>query len=137
MSIIMSTPYRAMTAGRSQHMTLRAMDMSVQLQDTCALVQQTQRWQNSERVNIEAIYSFPLPAKASLLDVSVTLNDRLIVAEVVEARQAERRYEAAMVEGDTAMLLEHADKAALRGLLQLAAQAEQWELVSLAAEVLK
>ena len=38
---------------------------------------------------------------------------------------------------DAAMLLEHADKAALRGLLQLAAQAEQWELVSLAAEVLK
>ena len=38
---------------------------------------------------------------------------------------------------DAAMLLEHADKVALRGLLQLAAQAEQWELVSLAAEVLK
>ena len=38
---------------------------------------------------------------------------------------------------DAAMLLEHADKAGLRGLLQLAAQAEQWELVSLAAEVLK
>ena len=38
---------------------------------------------------------------------------------------------------DAAMLLEHADKAALRGLLQLAAQAERWELVSLAAEVLK
>lgn len=109
MSIIMSTPYRAMTAGHSQHMTLRAMDMSVQLQDTCALVQQTQRWQNSERVNIEAIYSFPLPAKASLLDVSVTLNDRLIVAKVVEARQAERRYEEAMVEGDTAMLLEQVE----------------------------
>lgn len=38
---------------------------------------------------------------------------------------------------DTAMILEHADKAALRGLLQLAAQAEQWELVSLAASFLK
>ena len=38
---------------------------------------------------------------------------------------------------DAAMLLEHADKAALRGLLQLAAQAERWELVSQAAEVLK
>ena len=38
---------------------------------------------------------------------------------------------------DTAMLLEHADKAALRRLLQLAAQSERWELVSLAAEVLK
>ena len=38
---------------------------------------------------------------------------------------------------DASMLLEHADKTALRGLLQLAAQAERWELVTLAAEVLK
>ena len=37
----------------------------------------------------------------------------------------------------TAMLLEHADKTALRGLLQLAAKEERWELVSLAADALK
>lgn len=36
-----------------------------------------------------------------------------------------------------AMLLEHADKDALRGLLRLAAQEERWELVSLAAAALK
>ena len=45
--------------------------------------------------------------------------------------------DAAGGEEDAAMLLEHADKTALRGLLQLAAQAERWELVTLAAEVLK
>lgn len=101
--------YSAMTSSHGQPLALQTMELAVQVQDAFALVEQTQRWHNSEAVNIEAVYHFPLPVQACLLGVSVSLNDRLIVAEVAESRQAEQTYEQAMLDGNTAMLLEQVE----------------------------
>ena len=58
-------------------------------------------------------------------------------AAELTAQELNELYRDAAGGEDAAMLLEHADKAALRELLQLAAKEERWELVSLAADILK
>lgn len=98
-----------MRTASGQTLPLVDMSLDVELRDTLALVEQTQVWRNTEPVNIEAIYTFPLPLKATLLEVRVELNERTIQAEVVERQQAEQQYEEALLDGNTAMLLERCD----------------------------
>lgn len=67
-----------------------------------------QRYRNPHETNVEAVYTFPLPSEAVLLDLDVVLNGRKLVATVVEKREAERDYEKAIDKGDTAIMLERA-----------------------------
>ena len=67
-----------------------------------------QRYRNPHGTNVEAVYTFPLPVEAVLLDLEITLGERRLVATVVEKKQAERDYEQAIDKGDTALMLERA-----------------------------
>ena len=67
-----------------------------------------QRYRNPHATNVEAIYTFPLPMDAVLLDLEIALGDRRLVAAVVEKKAAERDYEQAIDKGDTAIMLERA-----------------------------
>ena len=67
-----------------------------------------QRYRNPHATNIEAVYTFPLPTDAVLLDLEIALGDRRLVAAVVEKKAAERDYEQAIDKGDTAIMLERA-----------------------------
>lgn len=67
-----------------------------------------QRYRNAQDANVEAVYTFPLPIEAVLLDLEITLGERRLVATVVEKKQAERDYEEAIDKGDTAIMLERA-----------------------------
>ncbi len=67
-----------------------------------------QRYRNPHDTNVEAVYTFPLPVEAVLLDLETTLGERRLVATVVEKKQAERDYEQAIDKGDTAIMLERA-----------------------------
>lgn len=68
-----------------------------------------QRWRNPVERNIEAVYTFPLPLDAVLLDLTIEIGGRKLSAAVVEKRTSERRYEEAIDAGDSAILLERAD----------------------------
>ena len=67
-----------------------------------------QRYRNTQSTNIEAVYTFPLPTEAVLLDLDITLGERKLSAVAVEKRAAERDYEAAIEKGDSALMLERA-----------------------------
>ena len=67
-----------------------------------------QRYRNARDANVEAVYTFPLPGDAVLLDLEVTLGGRKLVAAVVEKKAAERDYETAIEKGDSAIMLERA-----------------------------
>ena len=67
-----------------------------------------QRYRNPHATNIEAVYTFPLPSDAVLLDLEVEIGDRKLVGVVVEKKDAERDYEEAIDKGDTAIMLERA-----------------------------
>lgn len=66
----------------------------------------TQRFRNPRDVHVEVVYSFPLPWGATLLGVEVQLGERHLTGVVVEKRRAEADYEAALSDGNTAVMLE-------------------------------
>lgn len=66
-----------------------------------------QRYRNDSEQNIEAVFTFPLPVHAVLLGLELELGERKLKAVAVEKKEASRRYEQAMDEGDTAVLLDH------------------------------
>ncbi len=65
-----------------------------------------QRFVNSTDGNVEVVYTFPLPWGAVLLGVEVQLGGQLLTGAVIEKREAEGRYEEAISEGNTAIMLE-------------------------------
>jgi Ca-activated chloride channel homolog len=85
---------------------LTGMSVKAGLRDLFSDVTVEQRYENRERVNIEAVYTFPLPLDAVLLDLKVIIGERELIGQVVEKKQAEERYEDAVTDGDRAVMLE-------------------------------
>lgn len=83
-------------------------DVSVRaiVRDLLAEVTVEHRYRNDEAAPIEAVYSFPLPTDAVLLEVRVALGERQLTGQVVGRQAAERRYEEAVVDGDAAVMIE-------------------------------
>ena len=55
---------------------------------------------------LEVVYTFPLPHQAVLLGFASELNGARKAGTIVARREAERQYEAALVEGDAPVMLE-------------------------------
>lgn len=69
-------------------------------------VRAVQTFRNPGAAHIEAIYTFPLPADAVLLSLSVRLGQKLLASCVVGKQEAGERYEEALAGGDAAVMLE-------------------------------
>ena len=67
-----------------------------------------QRYVNASSENIEAVYTFPLPWGAVLLGMEFVIGERVLRGEVAPKADSEERYEAAIEQGDTALMLERA-----------------------------
>ena len=76
------------------------------LKDLLAEVTVAQTYRNEESVNIEAVYTFPLPLDAVLLELEVEIGGRVLKGVVVEKSAAEKDYEEAIEAGDSAVMLE-------------------------------
>ena len=68
-----------------------------------------QRWENTGKTHIEAVYSFPVPHRATLLGLDLTIGGRQLSGVALAKREASEQYEDAVEDGDTAALLEQAD----------------------------
>ncbi|NNE34320.1 MAG: VWA domain-containing protein [Rhodothermales bacterium] len=66
----------------------------------------SQTYLNDEQVNIEAVYTFPLPLDAVLLDLQVEIGEQVLKGVVVEKNAAEEQYEDAVESGDSAVMLQ-------------------------------
>jgi Ca-activated chloride channel family protein len=66
----------------------------------------TQTYVNHTPEILEAVYTFPLPARAAVTDLELRVEDRVIRSVVQEREQAKKTYEAAKVEGKKTALLE-------------------------------
>jgi len=66
----------------------------------------SQRFHNPHDVHVEVVYSFPLPWAAILLGVDVQIGERHLTGTVVEKLEAGARYEDAIADGNTAVMLE-------------------------------
>ena len=107
MSIATAAVLEPVNAG--DNIALETVDVQANLKGLFSDVVLTQVYRNTEESNIEAIYTFPLPSEAVLLDLSLELNGRTMRGLVRPRTQAEERYEHAIEEGDTAVLLEQSE----------------------------
>ncbi len=96
----------AMTGIHGEQVALTDVSVSAVLRDLLAEVTVSQTYRNDERVNIEAVYTFPLPLDAVLLDLKVEIGGRVLKGVVVEKKAAEEKYEDAVAAGDAAVMLE-------------------------------
>ena len=65
-----------------------------------------QCYNNPESVPVEAVYTFPLPLDAVLLDMHVQLGDRILTGKILPRQESEDRYEDAITDGDKAIMLQ-------------------------------
>jgi Ca-activated chloride channel family protein len=65
-----------------------------------------QVYKNTTGKNIEAVYTFPLPWGTTLLGLNFELNEKRLSACVLERKEAEEKYEAAIESGDTPVMVE-------------------------------
>ena len=88
---------------------LESVDVQANLRGLFSDVVVTQAYRNLEKVNIEAVYTFPLPLDAVLLDLVLELNGKTLRGVVQSKMKAEQQYEDAMDEGDSAVLLQQSE----------------------------
>ncbi len=67
-----------------------------------------QHFHNASQQNVEAVYTFPLPPDAVLLEMACTLGERVLQGEVYATAQGEQIYEDALEQGDTPVMVQTA-----------------------------
>ncbi len=82
------------------------LQVQADLLDTLSSTTITQTYRNPGKHNIEAVYTFPLPLDAVLLEMTVTLGDKILKGTVLPNQEAEEQYEEAIVEGDAPVMLQ-------------------------------
>ena len=86
---------------------LQDVQIQADIYETLAKISTTHRYFNHGTTNIEAVYTFPLPNSAVLLDMSLTIGDRSMTGQILPKKQAEDHYEDAVVEGDLPAMLQN------------------------------
>mgnify|MGYP001806193890 CR=1 FL=1 len=89
-----------------QQPVFEGLRVQAELLDTLSSTTITQTYRNSGKHNIEAVYTFPLPLDAVLLEMTVTLGDKILKGTVLPKQEAEEQYEEAIVEGDAPVMLQ-------------------------------
>lgn len=87
-------------------MALEGVNIQGTLRGFAAEITVEQHYRNTRKNNIEAVYTFPLPIGAVLLDVELEIGERRLSGRVIEKKAAEERYEDAITSGDTALMIE-------------------------------
>ncbi|MCY4354060.1 MAG: VIT and VWA domain-containing protein [Truepera sp.] len=87
---------------------LEEVGIDAAVDDLMTVVSVRQRYRNPGTKHLEAVYTFPLPLEAVLLNFEVELGDRRMAGTVIAKPDAEARYEDAITDGDAAVLLEQA-----------------------------
>lgn len=81
--------------------------VQAELHESLAITTITQSYRNTSKKNIEAVYTFPLPLDAVLLDMTVTLGASTLKGTVLPKQEAEEQYEEAITDGDAPVMLQN------------------------------
>ena len=69
-----------------------------------------QTYTNQTEDTLETVYTFPLAWGASLLNLAVELNGKRLNGTVIEKKQAVKKYEKAIDNGDTPIMVERSGR---------------------------
>jgi Ca-activated chloride channel family protein len=94
---------------RKDATVLEQVEVVAEINNLISRVSVTQRYYNAEKVNVEAVYTFPLPLEGYLLELEVSIGERRLKGIVKEKYSSQNEYEAAIIEGCSAILLERVE----------------------------
>lgn len=86
--------------------TLRSVEIEGQLDGLLLSMKARQHYKNTGKANLEAVYTFPLPWGATLLGLNAEIDGHRLQGTVMEKKEATQRYEKAIDEGDTPIMVE-------------------------------
>jgi Ca-activated chloride channel family protein len=96
---ILATPERADAAGLliadggfGGRLEIKEHDVKVTINNGVAVTHVTQVFHNTEKRQVEALYTFPVPKGASVANFSMWINGKEMVGEVVEKQRAREIY---------------------------------------------
>src|ERR1043166_9117999 len=72
---------------------LKEQDVRVTINNGVAVTKVTQVFHNTEKRQVEALYTFPVPKGASVANFSMWINGKEMVGEVLEKKRARQIYE--------------------------------------------
>lgn len=108
-TVTAAAPMPCLRTAQGHAVPLQALAIEGRVEHTLARISLTQTFHNLEAVNVEAVYTFPLPVEAVLLELKVSMGERSLVGRVSARRQAEAQYEEALSEGHSAVMLEQVE----------------------------
>ena len=88
---------------------LESVRVTGHLRDLACELSVQQNFMNPGEHNVEAVYTFPLPHGAVLLNLTAKVGERKLRGAVLPKNKAEARYEQAITDGDGAIMLEKSD----------------------------
>jgi len=86
--------------------TLQSVQIDGNLDGLLLRMKTRQHYKNTRKTNLEAVYTFPLPWGATLLGLNAEIDGHRLQGTVMEKKQATQRYEKAIDEGDTPIMVE-------------------------------
>lgn len=90
----------------TQLFPLKHTDVKIEVSGFLARARVTQQFENPFPDKIEAVYTFPLPQRAAVDDMTLTVGDRVVKAKIKKREDAQAIYEAARIKGYVAGLLD-------------------------------
>jgi len=93
----------------SRNVVLQGANVRVDIHDYLARTRMEYHFVNRESVNIEAVYTFALPIDGVLTELGIMIGHRELKGTAVEKREAQERYEDAISDGDSPIMLERLD----------------------------
>ena len=105
---------------------IREHEVNVTINNGIAVTEVTQVFYNTERRQVEALYTFPVPKKASVSNFSMWIGGKEMIGEVVEKDKARQIYESYKQQRRDPGLLEQTDyKTFEMRIFPIAAESEQ------------
>jgi len=98
-----------MTTTNEEQLVLQGVRAEVALTAGMTEITVNQTYRNDEASPIEAVYTFPLPLDATLLEMNVQIADRHLKGTILARSEASERYENAIADGDSAAMLEQVE----------------------------
>ena len=89
---------------------LKRVNVDAKIRAFAADVTITQVFRNDETKPIEAVYCFPIEEQAAIYSFTARIDDREIIAQLKEKKEAQKEYTQALQQGHGAYLLEQDEK---------------------------
>lgn len=85
---------------------LRSVSANVKITGNLCYCEINQQFVNTEKISVEAVYSFPLPMGASICSFSIINKDKVLESKIMERDSAFEKYDEALLQGNSAYLLD-------------------------------